>query len=1169
MLRLFAGRENTDKERFIYDSIKECGGETLVLVPDQYTLVAEEQALRYLGTECLFDTEILSMNRLGLRVLTEQGTESVRMLDKYGRFMLLSMIIKEKRDELEIFQRSAGKLTFTSMINDFISEFKQQDCSFAQLKELIAGSGDDPILEAKLSELSGIIEAYEEAIKGKYTDSEDYISMYTAAIKDSKLARGKNIWIYGYDSITPKFADAMLELANVSESVNLIVNQSDFGLDEKLIGSLAALARERCTDFSFEEIEGYERQSSETVARIESSLWKDVLSEAEKEANSDFVPDDLTMVCAANPYYEAESAASYVWHLVRDLGYKMNEIQVIANDESAMQPMIRRIFAEYGLPLFADSSRRITDSAAVSFIADLLSFARSRRVSSYLFAALKTGLTDFADSDIEDLENYARAYRIKGSMWTRPFKYGREDIGEELFDKLETMRDVIDKKVSGLERMAKSGSTSGFTAAFRSYLEEEWQLSDKVTEAAEARDNEGLHDEAQRMSQSYEKAVEILDQIDSIMGDSDMDLAAFTDIYTTGLSDVEVGVIPPSVDGLSMGTMIRTRPRQMRAAVIIGANEGVLPLRPGTEGLFSIDEKKYFKSKGFSLGELDDLKMDEENAAMYRMMARPSEKIYISWSMTDSEGKDAAPSPVIESLKALFPRIDRDGLIKKDVISAGWGSAGLSGNNSLSGRSLPGGDRSAAGDLINTPEDSMRHLISRMKTLEREGDAEAGPDPLSRALTCWYSDRQSKQLQTMIKAASYDNDPAPLSKNISKELFGRSDGSLVLSASSINSYIDCPFSYYVGKGLKPKEERAFASDSRSVGDVYHECLMAVARQLMGDKNLLLKLRETTKNAETVNELDYAVHEERTEETVRDAVGEDIALKTVTEGRSLKTAAERETSEPGNETLEKIVNDALDDISANYRGGLFISAGNEEYRMSRIREICAAAAKAMASQLAAGSMTGADFEKSFGRRGRFEPIKLNIGGDEVWVEGKIDRADYMDIDGEERVRIIDYKTGSDKLDLRRMRQGVKMQLMIYLISASSGKKEPAGMFYFNIKDPIEAANDLSDSKEKALETRKAEDEFKLKGVYIDEEGVLGAMPENVLASSKGGISREDYEAVRSDVIARIEETASGILSGKIGINPLKDSNSLPCSWCGYKAICRRDRGYVKNYARTLK
>ena len=51
---------------------------------------------------------------------------------------------------------------------------------------------------------------------------------------------------------------------------------------------------------------------------------------------------------------------------------------------------------------------------------------------------------------------------------------------------------------------------------------------------------------------------------------------------------------------------------------------------------------------------------------------------------------------------------------------------------------------------------------------------------------------------------------------------------------------------------------------------------------------------------------------------------------------------------------------------------------------------------------------------------------------------------------------------------------------------------------------------------------------------------------------------------------MEETASGILSGEIGIHPLReDQNRLACTYCSYKAICRRDGGYNRNYARKLK
>ena len=1097
MLRLFAGRENIDKERFIYDSIKERGGETFVLVPDQYTLVAEEQALQNLGADCLFDIEIISMNRLGLRVLTEQGSESVRMLDKYGRFMLLSMLIKEHAGDFEIFRKVAGKVTFTAMLNDFISDFKQQGCTLEELQEMLAGEDGGDILNAKLKELSGVVGAYEEAISGKYADSEDYISMYISAIGDSSLVKGKIIWIYGYDSITPKFAGAVMELAKTAESVNFIVNRSDFGLDEMLTASLRNLASEQGVDCSLEEIDRtYEIAKSETIARIERSLWKDLLSAEETAANQDFVPEDLTVVCAANPYFEAENAAAYIWHLVRDLGYKMREIQVIANDEGVMQPIIRRVFAEYGLPVFADTSRDITDSSAVGFIVNLLDFTAHRGHSPFLFAMLKTGLSGFDDTDIEDLENYTREFRVKGSMWDKPFRYGRDDYGEERFARIEGMRESISSSVSKLDALTKAENVRAFIKGFKSYLDDEWKLSARIEDAAAAQDEAGLHDEAQRMTQSFRKAIELLDQVDEIMGDSEMDLAGFTEIYKAGLSDVEVGVIPPTVDGLSMGTMIRTRPRRMKAAVILGACEGVMPLKPETEGLFSVDEKEYFKTKGFPLGKLSEIKMDEENAAMYRMMARPSEKIYISWAMTDAEGNDNEASPVIEALKTLFPRIKTDGLIRRDIISEGF-------KNTLAPGEV---------DTVNTPDDGMRHLINRIK--DTNGPDE--PDALTRAMLRWYAENRKDDLDAMLKAAAYDNDLKPLDRGTAKELFGRADGKLHMSASSIGSYIDCPFKYFMDRGLRPSEERSFESDARSVGDIYHNCLMAVAEQLMSRSDIMEKIRD----------------------------GDD-------------------------ETLSELVTAALDKLSEDYRGGLFISTGAEEYRMGRIREICAGAAKAMASQLAAGSVKAAVFEENFGRKGKFDPIRLKIGEDEVLVEGTIDRADTMDVDGDERVRIIDYKTGSDKLDMWKMRQGYRMQLMIYMISASSGEVSPAGMFYFNIKDPIESANDMDAAKTEGLAARTPEDEFKLKGVFIDEEGVLKAMPEKVLSSAKGKVGREEYEEVRGEVLARIEETAAGILSGSIGIHPLKNDNKLVCGYCGYKSVCRRDRGYTKNYARSIK
>lgn len=1135
LLRLYAGRENIDKERFIYSNIE---GEAIVIVPNQYTLVAEEQALKITGRDCLFDIEIMSMNRLGLRLLTEQGRESVNMLDRFGRFMLLTKIIREHMDEFELFRRSAGKQTFTNMLSDFISEFRQNECTRAGVTEILEDEEADPLLRSKLREVMNVMDAYEEAASGKYMDSEEYIDDYISAMAESSLLKGRSIWIYGYDSITPKFARACLELAKSAASVNFILNRSEEFLDESIESMFRRQCGEQGIDFDCIEIgDEYTSKKSRTVQTIEERLFTNVPESA------DFVPEDLTMVCAANPYCEAESAAAYIWHLVRDLGYRMRDIQVIANDEGTMHPIIRRVFDEYGLPVFMDSARNITDTAPVSFIVNLLWFLIYNNNSQYMFAMLKTGLAGVSDEETEALENYVRSYHIKGTMWDRDFRYGEESLGAEAFRELNSLRAELSSRIKGLRDITSGGSfdVREFTSAFRQYLDTVWDLPAEVTRMADEEEALGFVDEAQRTAESYDKAMELLDQITEIMGDTKLDLAEFTDIYTAGLTNVEVGVIPPTADGLSVGTMIRTRPRPIRAAVILGANEGTLPMQPSPEGLFSVDEARYFEEKGFELGSLMKIKQSEENAAMYRMMSKPSEKLYISWSLTDADGGEALPSTVIESLRTLYP----DAEILKDVVSAGWGSAQITSAAAASA----GAAQMTAGDTVNTPEESMRHLIGRIK----DRNAPEKADSLMRAMIAWYDAKRRGDLGRMLAAAADENEQELLGRNISGKLFGRSDGSLVLSASSINSYFECPFRYFVERGLRPKEERDFSSDPRSIGDAYHECLMGVARRLLGDRKILDAVAEARKARA---------------EQGGGAEGPEISD---TDGPEAGSAA----GSAGDvyALIARMVDEELSRIAADYQGGLFVSAGSEKYRMDRIREICTGAARAMADQLSADSVIDAVFEEDFNRKGGFEPVTLEVDGQKVYVEGKIDRSDILNVEGQKRVRIIDYKTGSDSLNVWKMRNGYKMQLMIYMISASSGNLEPAGLFYFNIKDPIEGIDGKTAKAAAEIAGREPGDTYKLRGKYIDDPGVLGAMPAEMLAGGRSAkdrsISREDYESLRHDVLKRIEETAAGIMRGDIGIHPFREgAGKLACTYCSYKPVCRRDREYTKNTAREI-
>lgn len=1106
MLNLYSARECINKEKFIYDRIAEAGGENLVLVPDQYTLNAEQQALDYLGADCLFYTEVSSVSRLGGKLLHEQARENINVLNKNGRFMLIDSLVAKHRDELSFFAKAANKLSFITMLDDFIADFKQHECTSEDLEKMIEELGEDSVLSRKLSELGGIIKDYEAALSGKYMDLEDYTSAYISCIADSDIIKDKNIWIYGYDSVTAKLARTVIELSKRAKSVNFVINDSDFNLGDRVKAFLIAKASESGAETSVERIEDftgncdergtggdgvsgsgdYSISRSETISRIESDLFKLRLSDERKASNAEFQPEDIELVQCANQYYEAENAASYVKHLIRDEGYALKDITVICNGADDLQPVVKRAFDEYGIPVFMDSGRNISDTCSVVFIVNLLNCLRYEYNTDSILAMLKSGIIRIDEQLISDLENYIRDYKIKGNMWTRSFKYGAADLGEEMLAELDALRVFVAEPITELIAMAKRATgTRAFLEEFKQYLEEEYSLSEMNENEALRQEELGFFEEAQRTRESLDAVYDLIEQAEEIFDEEPFVASEFVEVFQAGVLNIQIGLIPPAKDGLSVGTLMRTRPAPSRAVVIIGANEGKLPAKAPTEGLFSVDELSYFKEMNFALGGLSDLLVVEGEAALYRMMSHPTEKLYMSYAMSSIDGGDLMPASIVDMLHETFPKLEE----KKDVVSQGWGE-----------------------NLIGSKLDTLRHLVNHIKN---KNTLEA--DVLTKALYAWYSDKMPEKLELMSDAVCSENKQGRIKADVVKGLYSGKNGEYSVSASKLDTEHSCPFRYFVAYGLSPKEERPFSSDARSVGDIYHECLMNVAKELMA-------LRKDG------------------------AYGEESAI------------------EDADEIIRHLIDEELAKLAENYKGGLFVSTAAEKFHMDRIREICFGAAKAVEIQISSGAVSEMLFEEGFGRGRRFKPIEIEVGKDKVLVEGRIDR---VDIFNDEKIRIVDYKTGSDTLDLGKMMQGHKMQLMIYLLSTTQDKYEPAGIFYFNIKDRETGVNNATPKALNELLAQSEEDAFKLKGGYIDAPGVLEMMPESVLGGRKLSLSSEDYAELKKSVLDNVEALSEAILRGEIGISPIRDKNGMACKYCQYSAICRYDKENAGNRSRLIK
>lgn len=1089
MLNIYYGRENLDKEKFIFSNLAD---KALILVPDQYTLEAEREAFRHLGVSALINVEILSTSRLGSRLLSQMGGSRRSFIDKYGRHMLLYKSAANRSEELKVFKGMEKKSSFLDSVNNFISEMKQYDCGAEDLKAMAEQCEKGSYTERKLMDIYTLFSDYEEQIRGKYTDSEDYIDLYIDKIQYSDMIKESQIWVYGFDSFAPKAMSLLGHIMKTSVELNLVMTFDEGGRDEELfeLSSIVMRNAEKLADSL-----GVEHRRMRIPEEYQLEDKKEAIRHIERELYS--VPvlkssyhEGVTLVECANVYNEAESAASYILHLVRDKGLRYRDIKVICNDMDSRGEVAARVFREYGIEVFADIKKDIMSNSIVQTVVSLLDVVIEKYRSEDVFTLLKSGFGDLTPEELAELENYCIKYKIKGSMWKKPFRRGKGEYGEAGLLHMEELRREIIKNTAPLENLLKETNTGDFIKDFYRYLKEDLKLPEKIASFAKEQEEKGLAEFADETRQVWDSIITILEQFYEIMGGERFEPADFKELFAAGLSQVEIGLIPPTEDGLMMGTMQRSRSGRIKALVVIGVNEGVIPQEKPSQGLFSPEEREMFASSGKELCKVDKVRLMEEKVAIYKNLSSPLEYLWLGFSASDLEGNQTRPSSIFHAVKEMFPEKEAE----KDILNCG--------------------DEKK---LINSKVSGIKHMT---EALQQAAEGKEISDRWRQALR-WMDENKPEEMTVIRRGLSFTNKQEELGSMASDALFRKdTDTALALSPSRIERFSRCPFSHLVAYGLKPEERRIYEAAPREIGDIYHQCLMAMTDEL------------TVEGTE------------------------------ITDSRSPWMKIARED-------CDRLVEEKIKEISAGYRDGLFNDSPPDTYRRERVLDICRQVCWTMIEQVRAGNIRSIKPEAAFGRKGELPPVEVKLADRTVFIEGIIDRVDYLR-DG--RVKIIDYKTGNESFDTVEAASGYRLQLMLYLQAACAGGGKPAGVFYFKIKEPsVDLSQKEVDRESLEKELRKS---FKLDGIMVDDPDVIkdiagefGGFSEIVpIKNTKEGIkntgkegllAEEDFKALADAVADKVKTACKDLSDGKIDIAPMKTKERSACTFCNYKGICRFD------------
>ena len=145
--------------------------------------------------------------------------------------------------------------------------------------------------------------------------------------------------------------------------------------------------------------------------------------------------------------------------------------------------------------------------------------------------------------------------------------------------------------------------------------------------------------------------MQVLDEIVLVFGEEKITFDSYLRILKTGLGESKLGTIPMSQDEVTIGDVDRSRSHKVRAVFIIGLNDGMFPSVNKSEGFLDDKDREQIKSLGVELAKGTIDRIYEDNFNIYKAFTTAEEKVYLSYSSSDMEGKSLRPSILISRIK--------------------------------------------------------------------------------------------------------------------------------------------------------------------------------------------------------------------------------------------------------------------------------------------------------------------------------------------------------------------------------------------------------------------------------------------------------------------------------------------------------------------------------------
>ncbi|MDV2583205.1 helicase-exonuclease AddAB subunit AddB [Alkalibacillus haloalkaliphilus] len=819
------------------------GDPIFYIVPDQMAFQQEYDLLRKSDLAGSIRAQVFSFSRLAWYVFQEVGGGTKPFITSTGIQMLLRKIAEEHQESFDAFQKAMDKQGFIDQLETMITELKRYRVTPETLQSVLAElnqfehlTPNEVALKHKLEDLSMIYERLDQQLKGHYVDSEDQLNMLVEKLAETNVLKDATIYIDGFHRFTPQEYYVIESLMRYAKDVKIALVYDGRGQG---LGELDLFYQTKTTYETLEEIaQTFQIKVDEPVKLYpDERRFKDnqAFQHLEREFGRQPTPKyegsaPIKLVEAVHPRAEVEGMAQEIVRLTREEGYRYRDLAILIREDNTYHDLIETIFKDYKIPVFLDEKKTMLNHPFIELIRTGLEVVERNWRYDALFRLLKTGFVKPTDEQypltadaIDLLENYCLEYGIRtrdqwlsNKEWTYQRLFGldfRKQTDEELAmqKQINAYRKQVVDALESFDRNVREAETveARLQAVFA------WLEHLNAPETLEALrddfDEQGEIEVAREQEQAWQAVMQLFDEMVDMLGEEEFSFKLFREVIEAGFETLKFSHVPPTIDHVIVGNVERSRIANVKVCFILGVNDGVYPMKPPSEGLVTDDEREWLESKGMMLADQAERVLLDDRFYMYLAFTLASDKMWVSYPLSDEEGKQKMPASIVKQLKEMFADLDEKFLLDDE-------------------------DDEDPMRFITNPVKARAILTAELsKYLRGYPTHDVYWDTLH-----WFMNEESKkgQAQTVLSSLFYRNEPQSLQDDTASQLF---DQTMRSSVSRLETYHQCAYHYFAKYTLGLQERNLYKLEAPDIGQLFHESLRYITEWVFEDGKAFFEL----------------------------------------------------------------------------------------------------------------------------------------------------------------------------------------------------------------------------------------------------------------------------------------------------------------------------------------